>query len=102
MSGGARMVRCRYKGARITATPKSGVAPCIAGTAIAGAAERQALRHFAWSMPSPQQSSAGADMLMLSHGLSADCAHALAVSPNASQKASNAAMSRLGVKGLTG
>ena len=64
-----------------------------AGASIAGAAPEQAARHFAWSIPSPQQPSGGADMLMLSQGASAGCAQALAAGPKASQKATSAAIS---------
>ena len=43
-------------------------------------------------MVSPQQSSAGVDMPMLSHGFPADCAQALTTGPTASQKASSEAI----------
>lgn len=101
MSGGARTLRCRNEGAITTATPGSCTSACVAGTAIAGAAERHALRHFAWSIPPPQQSSADTDMLMLSHGWSA-CAHASTTGPKASQKASSATMTDLNIKACQG
>jgi hypothetical protein len=92
MSGGARMLACRNDGAGTTSETGSSAARGAAGAASAAETARQALRHFAWSMPSPQQSSAGTDMPMLSHGASPDCAHTLATGPKASQKATNAAM----------
>lgn len=70
-----------------------------AGPASAVETARQALMQLAWLMALPQQSSAGVAMPMLSHGWSADWAHALASGPKASQKASNAAMKARGIIG---
>ena len=87
MSGGARMLACRKASVSTTENARSGAAACPAGAFIAGATAKHALRHLPRSTLSPQQSSAGVDMLMLSHGVSADCAKTLAAGPNASQKA---------------
>lgn len=92
MSGGARMLTCRKESGMMTDAAGLAAGGRAAGAATAGAAARHALRHLAWSMSSAQQSSAGIDMLMLSHG-AADAAQALASGPRASQKASSAAMS---------
>lgn len=92
MSGGARMLACRNDRAGITTETGSSAVRGTAGAASAAETARHALRHFAWSMPSPQQSLAGTDMPMLSHGTSPDCAQTLAAGPKASQKATNAAM----------
>jgi hypothetical protein len=91
MSGGAKMLTCRERTCATTAAAGFESVLCVEGGAIAGELARHALRHLASSMPSPQQSSAGADMPMLSHGLSTDCAQALTAGPNASQKAISAA-----------
>jgi hypothetical protein len=87
MSGGARMLACRKASVFTTENSTSSAAACTAGAFIAGATAKHALKHLPRSTPSPQQSSAGADMLMLSHGVSADCAKTLAAGPKASQKA---------------
>jgi hypothetical protein len=87
MSGGARMLACRKESVSTTEKARAVAAACTAGAFIAGATAKHALRHLPRSTPSPQQSSAGVDMLMLSHGVSADCAKALAAGPKASQKA---------------
>jgi hypothetical protein len=89
MSGGARMLACRKESAFTIENSTSSAAACTAGAFIAGATATHALRHLPRSTPSPQQSSAGADMLMLSHGVSADCAKTLAAGPKTSQKASS-------------
>jgi hypothetical protein len=54
---------------------------------MTGDAARQALRQEAWSIAPPQQSSAGVDIAMLSHGVPADCASALVTGPKPSQMA---------------
>jgi hypothetical protein len=92
MSGGARMLACRKESVSTTETATSGGTACTAGAFIAGATAKHALKHLPRSTPSPQQSSGGVDMLMLSHGMSADCANALAVGPKASQNARRATM----------
>ena len=92
MSGGARMLACWNDGAGTTTETGSRAVRGTAGAASAAETAKHALRHFAWSMPSPQQSLAGTDIPMLSHGKSPDCAHTLAAGPKASQKARNAAM----------
>src|SRR5688572_17959076 len=81
MSGGARMLACRNDGAGTTTETGSSATRGAAGAASAAETARQALRHVAWSMPSPQQSLAGTDMPMLSQGTSPDCAHTLAAGP---------------------
>ena len=92
MSGGARMLACRKDSGATTAKPVSAAATCSAGAVIDGASAKHALRHLTRSMPFPQQSSAGLDMLMLSHGVPADCAQALAAGPKASQEARSTTM----------
>jgi hypothetical protein len=87
MSGGLRMLGCRKLRVATTEKARSGAAACTAREFIAGATAKHALRHLPRSTPSPQQSSAGVDMLMLSHGVSTDCAKTLAAGPKASQKA---------------
>jgi hypothetical protein len=87
MSGGARRLACRMESVSTTEKARSGAA-CTAGAFIAGATAKHAFRHLPKSTPSPQQSSAGIDMLMPSHGVSKDCAHALAAGPTDSQRAS--------------
>src|SRR5688572_10648880 len=92
MSGGARMLACRKECVATTAKAVSDAAICAAGAVIDGANAKHALRHLARSMPFPQQSSAGLDMLMLSHGVPADCAQALAAGPKVSQEARSTTM----------
>jgi len=58
----------------------------MAGDAIAAGRLKQAVRHFAASTPSSQQSPAAMDIAMLSQG-NVDCANTLAAWPKASQKA---------------
>lgn len=87
MSGGARMLACRKESVSTEENATPGAAACTAGAFIAGATAKHALKHLPRSTPSPQQSSAGVDMLMLSHGTSAGCAKTLAAGPKASQKA---------------
>ena len=47
MSGGARILACRKEGAAILAASAAKGTVCGAGASIAGATERQTLRHFA-------------------------------------------------------
>ena len=93
-SGGARMLACSTDGRARTADVVSTAPTCAVVSATVGEAAKQPVRHFAWSMPAPQQSSAGIDMPMLSQGLSPVCANALAAGPKASQQASSATRSR--------
>lgn len=68
--------------------------PC-SGVAAAGDVARQALRHAAASIASPQQSPCGTGWLMLpmlSQGAGADDAMAVPTGPKTSQKARSAAM----------
>jgi hypothetical protein len=102
MSGGARMLTCRIGGVVTTSAAGRGEDRMADGAAMAALAARQALRHFTGSMPSPQQSSGGADMFMDSHGVPADCAHTLAVGPTARENASSAARRKRAFTGRAG
>src|SRR5688572_23801585 len=102
MSGGARILACRKESVSTTEKARSGAAACTADVFIAGATAKHALKHLPRSTPSPQQASAVVDMLMLSHGVSADCAKTLAAGPKASQKARSATMRERGFTARAG
>lgn len=92
-SGGASTLTCRRVAATTAAAVLKTGSCAAAGPAIAGADETHALKHFAWSIPLPQQSSAGMVMVMLSHGRSAAWASALVAGPKPSQNDRSATMS---------
>jgi hypothetical protein len=88
------MLVCRKETMATTLNAEYGAAAWTAVAAIDGATAKQALKHLPRSIPSPQQSSTGMDMFMLSHGVPADCAQALAAGPKASQKVSSTAIGK--------
>lgn len=91
MSGGAVSPAYRIGSAASAASVVVDGAARVAALTTTAETAAHALRHVAWSMPLPQQSSGGGEDAMLSHDVAADTAQALTAGPKTSQNARKAA-----------